>query len=358
MHHAADKIGSGPTGRGAGLNPDNRFLALNNSREETTGIDEWSDLGSNKTQYTELKAASLVNKVESPDVGMLYSMNPYMGCEHGCAYCYARNTHEYLGYSAGLDFERKIFIKKNAPDLLRKFLMKPGWACKPISLSGNTDCYQPAEQRYRLTRKLLEICFEFRQPVGIITKNSFLLNDLDVLKKMAALNLVSVIMTINSLDEDLRRAMEPRTTTANQRLRVIKSLSEAGIRTGVMAGPMIPGLNDHELPDILKAAQENGARFSAYTFVRLNGSVKLIFHEWLYRNFPDRADKVWHAIERGHGGKVNDSRFGVRMRGEGPEAMLIRQQFHLFNKRLGLNTDQWKADCSQFRRPGAQGVLF
>lgn len=358
MFEADDKPEMRLKGRGAGVNTDNRFLAHTNSRDELTGIDDWTELGGGKTQYNEVTAASLVNKVESPDVGMLYSMNPYMGCEHGCAYCYARNAHEYLGYSAGIDFEQKIFVKKNAPELLRKFLMKPGWECKPLSLSGNTDCYQPAEQKFRITRKLLEICYEFRQPVGIISKNSFLLNDLDLLQKMAALDLVSVIMTINSLNEDLRRAMEPRTTTANQRLRVIKTLSEAGIRSGVMAGPMIPGLNDHELQDILKAASDNGARFSAYTFVRLNGSVKKIFHEWLYRNFPERADKVWHAIERGHGGKVNDSRFGTRMRGEGPEALMIRQQFKLFNKKYGLNSDDWQADCSLFRKPGMQGLLF
>src|SRR5690606_27322940 len=252
----------------------------------------------------------------SPDVGMFYSMNPYQGCEHGCIYCYARNTHEYYGYSAGLDFERKIMVKKNAPELLRKFLLRPGWKCVPIGLSGNTDCYQPAERRYGLTRKLLEVCLEFNQPVGLITKNAGMMRDRDILSRLAERNLVSVIVTVTSLNEELRRVMEPRTTTAQQRLRLIREGTAAGIRMGVMVGPVIPGLNDHELHDILKAASEAGAVFSAYTFVRLNGAVGLLFHDWLHRHFPDRAEKVWNLISSGHGGKVNDSRWGTRMRGE------------------------------------------
>lgn len=289
---------------------------------------------------------------------MFYSMNPYQGCEHGCVYCYARNSHEYWGYSAGLDFERNIIIKKNAPELLRKFLLRPRWECLPISISGNTDCYQPAERQYRITRRLLEVCHEFHQPVSIITKNAGVLRDSDLLSGMGQKHLASVLVTINSLDESLRRVMEPRTTTANQRLRVIKELSEAGVRTGVMLGPMIPGLNDHEIPNILEAAAKAGASFSAYTFVRLNGAVKLIFHDWLYKTFPDRADKVWHGIEDGHGGKVNDSRFGTRMRGEGPVAELIRQQFKKFSKLYGLNQDSWELDTGSFHHPGQQIRMF
>ncbi len=344
-------------GRGAQFNPKNRFLKNERVKEHIESIDDWTEPNI-ATQYLEDKSKTLVNKVDSPDVGMLYSMNPYQGCEHGCIYCYARNAHEYWGYSAGLDFERKIIVKKNASELLRKFLMHPKWECLPISLSGNTDCYQPAEKKFRITRQLLEVCNEFNQPVGMITKNAGMLRDKGLLKEMAKKKLISILVSITSFDEDLRLVMEPRTTTAKQRLRLIKELSDEGVRMGVMLGPMIPGLNEHEMQRIMKAASENGASFSAYTFIRLNGAVKLIFHDWLYKNFPDRADKVWHMIQHAHGGKVNDSRFGVRMRGEGPIAELVNQQFKKYNKLYGLNAEQWELDCSQFRRPGEQGKLF
>ncbi len=344
-------------GRGAQFNPKNRFLKNEKVREEIESIDDWSEPNS-ATVYLEDNAKSIVNKVESPDVGMWYSMNPYQGCEHGCIYCYARNAHEYWGYSAGLDFERKIIVKKNAPELLRKFLMNKNWESVPISLSGNTDCYQPAEKKFELTKRILEVCNEFNQPVGMITKNAGILRDTKLLQEMAKKNLVSVLVSITSFDEDLRRAMEPRTTTAKQRLRVIKELSDVGVRMGVMLGPMIPGLNEHEMQRIMEAASANGAKFSAYTFIRLNGAIKLIFHDWLYKVFPDRADKVWHMIENGHGGQVNDSRYGVRMRGEGPIADLVRQQFKKYNKIYGLNAERWELDSTRFMRPGEQGRLF
>jgi DNA repair photolyase len=344
-------------GRGAQINTQNRFLKDQHVQEHVEGIDDWSEK-QEPTQYIEQEAKSLVNKVNSPDVGMWYSMNPYTGCEHGCIYCYARNTHEYWGYSAGLDFERKIIVKMNAPQLLRKFLMNPKWQGVPISLSGNTDCYQPAEQKYGLTRSLLQVCNEFNQPVGIITKNGGMVRDKDILKEMAKKKLVSALVTITSLNEDLRRVMEPRTTTAKQRLRLIQELSQEGIRMGVMMGPMIPGLNDHEMHDIMKAAKEHGASFTAYTFIRLNGSVKLLFHDWLHKNFPDRADKVWHMIEQSHNGQVNDSRFGVRMRGEGDIAEIIAQQYRKYGKLYGMNADEIDVDTTTFRRPGAQGRLF
>jgi DNA repair photolyase len=344
-------------GRGAQFNPANRFLKNEKVREQIESIDDWTEPNA-ATSYLEAEAKTIVNKVDSPDVGMLYSMNPYQGCEHGCIYCYARNVHEYWGYSAGLDFERKIIVKKNAPKLLRKFLMQKNWESVPISLSGNTDCYQPAEKKFRLTRQLLEVCQSFNQPVGIITKNAGILRDIDLLKEMATKNLVSVLVSITSLQEDLRRVMEPRTTTAAQRLHIIESLSEAGIRVGVMLGPMIPGLNEHEMQKIMQLASKKGASFSAYTFIRLNGAVKLIFHDWVYKNFPDRADKIWHLIQQGHGGQVNDSRFGLRMRGEGPIANLVNQQFKKYNKLYGLNAERWELDSSKFTRPGEQGKLF
>jgi len=344
-------------GRGAQINTTNRFLKNQQVREHVEGIDDWTEK-QEATQYIEQEAKSLVNKVDSPDVGMYYSMNPYAGCEHGCIYCYARNTHEYWGYSAGLDFERKIMIKINAAQLLRKFLMHPQWESVPISISGNTDCYQPAEQKYRLTRSLLQVCNEFNQPVGLITKNGGMVRDKDVLIQMAKKKLVSILVSVTTLNEDLRRVMEPRTTTAMQRLRLIKEMSEAGIPTGVMMGPMIPGLNEHEMQRIMKAAKDHGATFTAYTFIRLNGSVKLLFHDWLYKNFPDRADKVWHLMEQSHNGQVNDSRFGVRMRGEGDIAELVSQQYRKYGKLYGMNAREMDLDTTSFRRPGEQGRLF
>jgi len=344
-------------GRGAQYNTINKFLKNETVREHIEGIDDWIEPNI-KTQYLEDIAKGIVNKIESPDVGMMYSMNPYQGCEHGCIYCYARNSFEYWGYSAGLDFESKIIVKKNAPVLLRKFLMNKNWQCAPIGMSGNTDCYQPAEKKFQLTRQLLEVCLEFNQPVGIITKNAGILRDKELLIEMAQKKIVSVLVSITSFQEDLRRVMEPRTTTGRQRLRVIEELSKAGVRMGVMLGPMIPGLNEQEMHGIMKAASEAGAVFSAYTFIRLNGAIKLLFHDWLYKNFPDRANKVWHLIEESHGGKVNDSQWGRRMRGEGEIAAMVGQQYQKYNKRYGLNQERWELDSSQFRRPGGQLNLF
>lgn len=344
-------------GRGAQFNTKNKFQLHENSREHVEGIDDWEQQ-TLPTQYIENTSKSIVNKVESPDVGMSYSMNPYAGCEHGCIYCYARNVHEYWGYSAGLDFEQKILVKKNAPQLLRKFLMHPKWDATPIMLSGNTDCYQPAEQRYRLTRQLLEVCNEFNQPVGILTKNSCILKDKDVLQEMASKNIVSAMVSITSFNEDLRRAMEPRTTTARQKLKVIEELSTVGVRMGIMMGPMIPGLNEHEMQRIMKAARDHGATFTAYTFIRLNGAIKLLFYDWIYKNFPDRADKVWHLIEQSHDGKVNDSRWSVRMRGEGAIAHMVAQQYKKYGKLYGMNAEDWSLDRTKFRRPGQQLSLF
>ncbi len=345
-------------GRGAQFNTKNKFLKNQNVKEHVEGIDDW-EVANTGTQYMEQEVKSIVNKVESPDLSMMYSMNPYAGCEHGCIYCYARNVHEYWGYSAGLDFERKIIVKMNAPQMLRKTLMNKNWdGSNPIMLSGNTDCYQPAEQKYRLTRGLLEVCNEFNQPVGILTKNSWILKDKDVLQEMAKKRLVSAMVSITSFNEDLRRVMEPRTTTAKQRLKVIEDLSNAGIHMGVMMGPMIPGLNEHEMQRIMKEARDAGAKFTAYTFIRLNGAIKFLFHDWLYKNFPDRADKVWHMIEDGHDGKVNDTRWGVRMRGEGSIAEMVRQQYKKYGKLYGMNEERWELDTTIFRRPGEQGKLF
>jgi DNA repair photolyase len=236
--------------------------------------------------------------------------------------------------------------------------MHPKWECAPIMLSGNTDCYQPAEQTYRLTRGLLEVCNEFNQPVGILTKNSWILKDKDVLQEMAKKGIVSAMVSITSFNEDLRRVMEPRTTTAKQKLKVIEELSSAGVRMGIMMGPMIPGLNEHEMQRIMKAAADHGATFTAYTFIRLNGAIKFLFHDWLYKNLPEHADKVWHLIEQSHDGQVNDTRWGVRMRGEGNIAQMVAQQYKKYGKLYNMNAERWELDCTKFRRPGAQGKLF
>jgi DNA repair photolyase len=344
-------------GRGAQINTKNRFLKDEVTKENVEAIDDWEETNA-KTQYIEMQSKSIVNKVESKDVGMSYSMNPYAGCEHGCIYCYARNVHEYWGYSAGIDFEQKILIKKNAPQLLKKFLEHPKWNGIPIMLSGNTDCYQPAEKNYRLTRAMLEICNNYNQPVGILTKNSWILKDKDVLQEMAKKQIVSAMVSITSFNEDLRRAMEPRTTTAKQKLKVIEELSKAGVRMGIMMGPMIPGLNEHEMQRIMKAAADHGATFTAYTFVRLNGAIKFLFHDWLYKNFPNHADKVWHLIEQSHDGKVNDTRWGVRMRGEGNIADMVAQQYKKYGLLYNMNAEEWKLNTSLFRVPGGQGRLF
>jgi len=344
-------------GRGAQFNPHNRFLEDAYVKEHVEGIDDW-EVEQSKTAFIFSHAKSIVNKVASPDVGMAWSLNPYQGCEHGCTYCYARNTHEYWGFSAGLDFERKIIVKKDAPALFKKFLERKGWGAEVISLSGNTDCYQPAEREFKLTRQLLQIALEYKQPIGMITKNSLILRDMDILKEMAKLNLCSVYISINSLNEKLRLQMEPRTTTVKQRLNVVEELSKAGIPTGVMVAPLVPGLSDHEIPAILKTIAGCGARSAGYTIVRLNGAVGPIFQDWLKANFPDRAEKVWHMIQSCHGGKVNDSRFGERMRGEGNIAKLIKDTFALHCRINKLNLNRFTADSTLFAVPKPQLRLF
>ena len=344
-------------GRGAQLNTDNRFLKNSLSKEHIEGIDDW-EISNEKTAFIYSSAKSIVNKVDSPDVGMMYSLNPYQGCEHGCIYCYARNSHEYLGFSAGLDFERKIIVKKDAPELFKKFIEKKNWTAYPISLSGNTDCYQPCERKYRLTRQVLEIALAYKQPISMITKNSLILRDLDIIKEMAEQKLICVYVSITSLNEDLRQKLEPRTTTAKQRLKVIEQLSAANVPMGVMTAPLIPGLNSHEIPALLKASADAGAIGAGYTVVRLNGAIGTIFEDWLAKNFPDRFDKVWHQIQDCHNGNVNDSRYGTRMRGEGNFAELIKTTFKLHCKINGLNVKKIELDSSSFKVPRTQLSIF
>jgi DNA repair photolyase len=344
-------------GRGAQFNPHNRFQENSYVKEHEEGIDDW-EVENEKTTFIFGTSKSIVNKVASPDVGMAYSLNPYQGCEHGCTYCYARNAHEYWGFSAGLDFERKIIVKKDAPELFKKFLERKGWDACTISLSGNTDCYQPAERQFKITRQLLEIALAYKQPIGMITKNALILRDIDILQEMAKLHLCTVFLSINSLNEKLRSKMEPRTTTAKQRLKVVEELSKAGVPTGVMVAPLIPGLSDHEIPAILKTIAGCGAERAGYTVVRLNGAIGPIFENWLRSNYPDRFDKVWHMIQSCHGGNVNDSRFGERMKGDGNIAKLINDTFKLHCRLNNLNMKPVILNSGLFAVPKSQLRLF
>ncbi|WP_299523549.1 PA0069 family radical SAM protein [Winogradskyella sp.] len=313
-------------GRGAQQNIHNRFFEL--SHEMRDDFLEFCEkegevADKNKTLYLSVFPKTIVNKVISPDVGMTYSMNMYQGCEHGCIYCYARNSHEYWGYSAGLDFERRILVKKSAPQLLETFLKKKSWRAHPIVMSGNTDCYQPAEQKFQLTRQCLEIFLKYKHPTAIITKNALILRDLDLLKQLAKDGLIAVNVSITSLSEDTRRILEPRTATIKRRLKVVKELSANGIPVNVMLAPIIPSINSHEILPMAKAVSEAGALSIAHTVVRLNGAIGEIFTDWIRKTLPERADKVLHQIENCHGGTLNESRFGIRMRGEGHIAKQI-----------------------------------
>jgi DNA repair photolyase len=336
-------------GRGAQFNPKNKFLKGEYVQEHAEGIDDWEQ-EKRETEYIVDDSKTLVNKVTSPDVGMMFSANPYQGCEHGCIYCYARNSHEYWGYSAGVDFESRIVVKKNAPALLRKFFDNKNWEPATISLSGNTDCYQPIERKMKITRALLEICLEYRNPVGILTKNALVLRDMDIIQELAKLDLVHVYSSITSLDEDLRRVLEPRTASYRSRLKMIETFSKAGVPTGIMNAPLIPGLNDMHMHDVLKAASEAGAKWAGYTVVRLNGTIGGIFHDWLHKAFPDRAEKVWHQICECHEGNVNDSRWGNRIVGDGKFAELIKTQFHIYCKKYHLNETRHEMNTKDFRR--------
>jgi DNA repair photolyase len=345
-------------GRGAQFNPKNKFLKETYAQEHVEAIDDWEPR-EQKTSFIYDESKSIVNEVKSPDVGMSYSLNPYQGCEHGCIYCYARNSHEYWGYSAGLDFESKIVVKHNAPALLRKFFDNKNWIPAPVSLSGNTDCYQPIERKLKLTRQLLEICLAYKNPVGIITKNALVMRDLDLLTELAEQGLACVYTSVTGVDEDLRLALEPRTTTYKTRFKLIETLSKKGVPVGIMAAPMIPGLNDTQLSSILQTAANAGARYAGYTVVRLNGALEDIFKDWLFKAFPDRAEKVWHHIESCHGGKVQDSRWGTRMRGEGNIAAIIKQQFEIYCRRYLLNQSRFTYNTELFQRPnGGQLSLF
>lgn len=338
-------------GRGAQFKTHNKFLKAAYVTEHPEALDEPLTVYP-ATQVFQEHPKNVVNKIESPDLHGMYSVNPYQGCEHGCIYCYARNSHEYYGFSAGLDFESKIIVKKNAPALLEKFILNPRWSAVPIMFSGNTDCYQPLEKKFELTRKILKIMAQYRHPVGIITKNALISRDIDLLKDLAADNLVHVMVSITTLDETLRRAMEPRTATAAMRLKTVEALAQAGVPVGIMNAPIIPGLNHHEIPAILKAAANHGALTAGFTVVRLNGAISSLFEDWLHKNFPQRFEKVWNQISALHGGQVNDSQFGRRMSGEGNIADAIHQLFRASKKKYFAHREMPPYDLTRFRRGG------
>lgn len=319
-------------GRGAQQRVHNRFFELSHQlRDEFLNYCEIEGelADKNFTKYIDVFPKTFVNKVNSPDVGMGFSANPYQGCEHGCVYCYARNSHEYWGYGAGLDFERNILIKKNAPQLLEEKLKSKSWQGDTIVFSGNTDCYQPIERKLEITRKCLEVMLKWKHPTGIITKNSLVLRDLDILKEMAQLNIISVNISITSLSEATRRLLEPRTASIKQRLKTVAILSEHNIPVRVMMAPIIPSLNSHEILPLVKKVSELGALDVAYTVVRLNGQIAKIFEDWARKTIPDKADRILNQIAECHGGKLNDSTWGRRMKGEGTIATQINDTMRL-----------------------------
>ncbi|MCE2956906.1 MAG: PA0069 family radical SAM protein [Flammeovirgaceae bacterium] len=343
-------------GRGAQIKTENKFLTAHYVAQHIEGLDE-PLLENLHTQIFQENARKILNRVDSPDLGFGFSMNPYQGCEHGCIYCYARNTHEYYGFSAGLDFESKIIVKRNAPQLLEKELLKPTWNAVPIMLSGNTDCYQPQEKKFEITRKMLKVLANYRHPVSIISKNSLVLRDLDLLQDLAFDNLVHVYISITTLDEELRRAMEPRTASSIKRLKTVEALAKANVPVGIMNAPIIPGLNHHEIPEVLKAAADHGALNAGMTVVRLNGSIGKIFEDWLHKNFPDRFEKVWNQICSMHGGNVNDSNFGRRMSGEGNVADAIHQLFKASKKKYFAGKTMPVYDLTKFRKGGSLSLF-
>lgn len=343
---------------GAQLNTHNKFLKNKYVAEHIEGIDE-PLLENTGTQLFEETPKKIVSESNSPDLSHMYSINPYQGCEHGCIYCYARNSHEYYGFSAGLDFERKIIIKPNAPELLEQYFNKKNYQPVFIMLSGNTDCYQPVERRLKITRGLLEVFLKYKNPVSIITKNNVILRDLDILTELASMNLVHVNVSITSLNEQLRQKLEPRTVTATGRLAVVQKLSEKGVPVRVMAAPIIPGLNSNEVPNIIKAAADRGALAAGFTIVRLNGSISEIFSDWIYKAFPDRAEKVLNMIRSCHDGKLNDSDFGRRMSGEGKIAQSIHQMFRMACNRFMAGREMPEYDYTLFvPRKGKQTSMF
>ena len=342
------RIAPGFKGRGSAENPGNRFDKIDFVPSE----EEISEGLSPLTEFYKDTAKSIITYNDSPDVGFNAGINPYRGCEHGCIYCYARPTHEYLGISLGLDFETKIFVKEDAPSLLRKELSAQKYMPEIIAMSGNTDCYQPAERRFRLTRSCLEVLEEFKNPVGIVTKNNLVTRDLDILKGFAKWNGVMAALSITSLDPKVKSLMEPRTSEPKLRLKAIEELSNAGIPVIVMVAPVVPGLTDHEIPNIIQSAADAGAKGAGYIMLRLPYGVSDIFSKWLERHFPDRMDKVLNRIRSIRGGELNSKEFHERMKGNGIFAKQIKDMFDVAKRKAGIDGYIPKLSTEYFIRPG------
>jgi DNA repair photolyase len=351
-------------GRGSQLNPPNRFTRLEfeddleyleydaEAREARRSV---------RTEYFADNARSIVSENNSPDIPFRYSLNVYRGCSHGCSYCFARPTHEYLDLNAGLDFETRIFVKERAPDLFRDWLARDGYEPEPITISGVTDCYQPIEKKLGLTRRCLAVALEARQPIALVTKNALVTRDLDLLNEMAARGIVSVAVSVTTLDQSLVKVMEPRTSSPAARLRTIEQLAQSGVPTHVLMAPVIPGLTDHEIPAILQQAKNAGAESAGYILLRLPLTVEPVFLEWLERTQPEKMSKVVSRIRSTRGGKLYEGTFGVRMKGRGEIAEQIRRIFKVFARRYDLDKKHKPLDTSQFRRPipsSGQGWLF
>jgi DNA repair photolyase len=346
-------------GRGADGDPVNRFNRYHVELDEADSDESGEFPQRLRTIYLADDSQSILNPVDAEDLSFDYGINPYRGCEHGCAYCYARTFHEYLGFSAGLDFESKIVVKHDAPALLERALSRPSYQVGKVALSGATDCYQPVERKLRITRGCLDVLARFRNPVAIITKNSLVARDIDHLSELAAHGAVAVYLSVTTLDPALARILEPRASSPRSRLETVRRLADAGIPAGVSAAPLIPGLNDSELPAILAAAVDHGATFAAYSMVRLPGSVAEVFTGWLERHMPGSRDKILNRIRATHDGQLNSSVASERMRGSGVAARQWRTLFHATCRRLGLNAAPPQLSSAAFRRvmPG-QGELF
>lgn len=350
-------------GRGAVDNPSGRFEAQTREADadayETDRVNNEIEPAPETTTFLD-SSKTIVCRNDSPDIYMDATVNPYRGCEHGCIYCYARPTHEYFGLSAGIDFETKIFVKENAATLLAEKLQSPSWEPQVINFSGVTDPYQPTEKKRRITRQCLEVAAEFRNPAAIITKNHLITRDIDLFKEMAEWNGIAAFLSITSLDGALARKMEPRASQPHLRLKAVETLAKAGIQVGIMIGPVLPGLTDHEIPKILESAANAGAISAHYTMLRLPYGVKDLFQSWLAEHYPDRVNKVIHRVQDVRGGKLYDAKFGTRMTGEGLVAEQIAALFAIHKKKYGLGEKRVKLSTEHFKRNAraAQLSLF
>lgn len=342
--------------RGAAENPPNRFEKIQLERDQDWNPEE-DPLP--RTQFLKDNSKTIIAYNDSPDIDFEASVNPYRGCEHGCIYCYARPFHEYLGFSSGLDFETKIMVKENAPKLLREELSSPKWKPQVIAMSGVTDCYQPIERKLKLTRGCLEVLAEFRNPVGIVTKNFLVTRDIDLLSELSRYNAVKVYVSITTLDAELRKVMEPRTSPPAARLEAVRRLAEAGVHVGILMAPIVPGLTDHEIPAVLAAAAEAGAKSADYVPLRLPFAVAPLFEQWLQTHFPDRKEKILNRVRNMRGGKLYDSKFGQRMTGDGIFAEQIDKMFDVARRKFGIAERHETLSTAAFRRPsGPQLQLF